>query len=74
LLRQEGKAVILSTHRLEEAERLCQRVGLLHRGRLVSEGTLEELRAKTGKHSLVEMFLALAGVGEVLSTVAESDA
>ena len=37
-LRDEGKAVILTTHRLDEAERLCDRFGLLHRGRLVSEG------------------------------------
>src|SRR5207247_3243301 len=34
-LRTEGKAVILTTHRLDEAERLCTRFGLLHRGRLV---------------------------------------
>ena len=37
-LRREGKAVILTTHHLDEAERLCDRFGLLHRGRLVSEG------------------------------------
>jgi sodium transport system ATP-binding protein len=66
LLRQEGKAVILTTHRLEEAERLCGRFGLLHRGRLVSEGTLAELRATTGCTSLVEMFLKLSHVGPAL--------
>ncbi len=43
-LRDEGKAVILSTHRLDEAERLCDRFGLLHQGRLRLEGTLAELR------------------------------
>jgi sodium transport system ATP-binding protein len=58
-LREEGKAVILTTHRLDEAERLCDRFGLLHRGRLVSEGTLSELRQATGCQSLVDMFLAL---------------
>src|SRR5256886_14642760 len=56
-LRDEGKAVILTTHRLDEAERLCDRFGLLHRGRLVSEGTLAELREATGCQGLVEMFL-----------------
>jgi ABC-2 type transport system ATP-binding protein/sodium transport system ATP-binding protein len=58
-LRQEGKAVILTTHRLDEAERLCDRFGLLHQGRLVCTGTLAELRASTGCAGLVEMFINL---------------
>jgi ABC-2 type transport system ATP-binding protein/sodium transport system ATP-binding protein len=65
-LRGEGKAVILTTHRLEEAERLCDRFGLLHRGRLVIQGTLTELREATGCDSLVEMFLRLAQTGPAL--------
>jgi ABC-2 type transport system ATP-binding protein/sodium transport system ATP-binding protein len=52
-----GKAVIVSTHRLDEAERLCDRFGLLHRGRLMHEGTLPELRERTGSQTLTEMFL-----------------
>jgi sodium transport system ATP-binding protein len=55
-LRDEGKAVIVSTHRLDEAERLCDRFGLLHQGRLRLEGTLAELRAATGCQTLVDMF------------------
>jgi ABC-2 type transport system ATP-binding protein/sodium transport system ATP-binding protein len=58
-LRNEGKAVILTTHRLDEAEHLCDRFGLLHKGRLVCTGTLPELRAATGCSSLVEMFINL---------------
>jgi sodium transport system ATP-binding protein len=58
-LRDEGIAVILTTHRLEEAERLCDRFGLMHEGRLLHEGTLGELRATTGCHSLVDMFRQL---------------
>jgi sodium transport system ATP-binding protein len=65
-LRDEGKAVILTTHRLDEAERLCDRFGLLHRGKLVSEGSLEELRAATGCRGLVEMFLKLSQAGPAL--------
>ncbi|MBW3540927.1 MAG: ATP-binding cassette domain-containing protein [Planctomycetes bacterium] len=57
LLRDEGKAVIVSTHRLDEAQRLCDRFGLLHRGRLVCDGTLEALQAQTGQATLVEMFM-----------------
>ena len=59
LLRREGKAVIVSTHRLDEAERLCDRFGLLHRGRLRHEGTLAELRERTGRQRLGEMFFDL---------------
>jgi ABC-2 type transport system ATP-binding protein/sodium transport system ATP-binding protein len=58
-LRAEGKAIIVSTHQLDEAERLCDRFGLLHRGRLRYEGTLDELRTATGHATLVDMFLAL---------------
>ena len=56
-LRDEGKAVIVSTHRLDEAQRLCDRFGLLHEGRLRHEGTLDHLRSTTGRDSLVDMFL-----------------
>jgi ABC-2 type transport system ATP-binding protein/sodium transport system ATP-binding protein len=66
-LRDEGKAVILTTHRLDEAERLCGRFGLLNHGRLVCEGTLVELRAATGCTGLVEMFLKLSQVGPALT-------
>ena len=63
--RNSGKAVIVSTHRLDEAERLCDRFGLLHRGRLMLEGTLDELRAATGLQSLTDMFLqGLVAAGE----------
>lgn len=55
-LRDEGKAVIVSTHRLDEAERLCDRFGLLHQGKLRMEGTLAELRTMTGCMTLVDMF------------------
>ncbi|HEX2474403.1 MAG TPA: ATP-binding cassette domain-containing protein [Lacipirellulaceae bacterium] len=55
-LRDEGKAVIVSTHRLDEAERLCDRFGLLHQGELRLEGTLPELRAATGCQTLVDVF------------------
>jgi ABC-2 type transport system ATP-binding protein/sodium transport system ATP-binding protein len=68
-LRSQGKAVILTTHRLDEAERLCDRFGLLHKGRLVSSGTLAELRSITGCNNLVDMFLQLADTGPALASV-----
>lgn len=69
-LRREGKAVILTTHHLDDAQRLCTRFGLLHRGRLVSEGTLDELRARTGCTNLMEMFLMLSETGPALRRTA----
>lgn len=58
-LRDVGKAVIVCTHRLDEAQRLCDRFGLLHRGKLRHAGTMEDLTAATGRDHLVEMFVDL---------------
>jgi sodium transport system ATP-binding protein len=58
--RARGKAVLFSTHYLAEAELLCDRIGFLHRGRLLVEGPPAEIRAQTGKSTLEEAFLALA--------------
>lgn len=58
-LKGRGKAVLLSTHRLDEAERVCDRFGLLHHGRLRYEGTLEDLQVATGKKHLTDMFIEL---------------
>jgi ABC-2 type transport system ATP-binding protein/sodium transport system ATP-binding protein len=60
-LRRQGKAIIVSTHQLDEAQRLCDRFGLLHQGRLQYEGTLDDLRRLTGRDSLVDMFVGLLG-------------
>ena len=56
-LRSVNKAVIVCTHRLDEAERLCDRFGLLHQGILRQSGTLEELQQSSGRSSLTDMFL-----------------
>jgi ABC-2 type transport system ATP-binding protein/sodium transport system ATP-binding protein len=58
-LRNQGIAVILTTHHLDEAERLCDRFGLMHEGRLLHEGTLDELRTVTGRANLADMFREL---------------
>ena len=59
LLKQQGKAIILCTHQLEQAQRVCDRFGLLFRAKLIHEGTLEELKQQTGRADLVEMFIEL---------------
>ena len=56
-LRDRGKAVIVCTHHLDEAQRLCDRFGLLHAGQLWREGTIAQLQADTGCETLVDMFL-----------------
>jgi ABC-2 type transport system ATP-binding protein len=56
-----GKTVFLSTHLLDQAERLCDRVGILFKGRLAGAGTMNELRADLRPDSsLEEIFFALA--------------
>jgi ABC-2 type transport system ATP-binding protein len=48
LLAAEGMTILLTTHRLDEAERLSQRIGIMDKGRLQAEGTPDELRARLG--------------------------
>ncbi len=55
----KGGTVILTTHILEVAERLAQRIGIIRQGRLIAEGTLDELRARTSGASLEDVFLQL---------------
>ena len=66
-LRQQGKAVIFCTHRLDEAQRLCCRFGLMFRGQLRLEGTLEDLQQRTGREHLTDMFLDLVPAGALQS-------
>jgi ABC-2 type transport system ATP-binding protein len=58
-----GAAIILTTHILEVAERLADRIGIVASGRLVAEGTLAELKAAVGERSstLEDVFLAVTG-------------
>ena len=56
-LRDEGKTIIFSTHIMSEAEKLCDRIGIIHRGRLLALGTLEEHRRTTGQHYLEDIFV-----------------
>lgn len=55
--KERQKAIILCTHRLDEAERFCDRFGLLSQGELMHEGTLAHLQAVTGCATLTEIFL-----------------
>ncbi|MEE9194204.1 MAG: ABC transporter ATP-binding protein, partial [Alphaproteobacteria bacterium] len=59
--REGGVAVIMTTHILEVAERMAERIGVIHEGRMIAEGTLEELRGQAGPvgDSLEDVFLHL---------------
>ena len=57
--RERGKTVLYSTHYMEEAEYLCDRIVMIHHGRIISEGTPGELRSKTGQNSLRDIFSGL---------------
>ena len=55
-IRGQGKAVIFSTHIMSEAEKVCDRIAIIHDGCIRATGTLEELRAETGEHYLEDIF------------------
>ena len=58
-LRDEGKTIIFSTHIMSEAEKLCDRIAIIHQGRILALGTLEEHRQATGQHYLEDIFVHL---------------
>ncbi len=58
-LREHGKCVIFSTHIMREVEKLCDRIAIIHRGSILAEGTLEELRERQREHDLEELFFQL---------------
>ena len=68
-LRDQGKCIVFSTHIMREAERLCDRVAIMHQGQILAEGTLEELRAEHREPDLEELFFDLIRQQEVSVTV-----
>ena len=57
--RERQKTVIFSTHVMSEVEKLCDRVGIIHAGRIVAEGTVPELLAAHGMDDLEDLFVHL---------------
>ncbi len=58
-LRDEGKCIIFSTHIMREVERLCDRVGILYRGKMLASGTLAELAEEYAEQDFEEMFFKM---------------
>lgn len=61
--RDRGKTVIFSTHVMTEVEKLCDRIGIIHGGKLRTEGTLGEMRDRYRKDNLEEVFVEVSGDG-----------
>jgi len=66
--RTDGHTVVLCTHRLDEAEKLCSRMAILNRGEVRAVGTLQQLRqqAQPGLHVSLDLLVPLAGIEEKL--------
>ena len=58
-LRDQGKCVLYSTHIMREVEKLCDRVAIVAKGKILANGTLAELRAEHGQEDLEELFFKL---------------
>jgi sodium transport system ATP-binding protein len=65
-LRDEGRCVLLSSHIMQEVARLCDRIVVIARGRVVADGTPEDLRAATGCANLEDAFVKAIGTDEGL--------
>lgn len=59
--RDSGKTVVFSTHVMSEAEKLCDRIGIIHDGKLLAEGSLAELRARFATQDLEDLFVKVVG-------------
>ena len=57
----EGVTVFLTTHYMDEADRVAQRIAVIDHGKIVAQGSPQELKQQTGRDSLEEAFLALTG-------------
>lgn len=62
--KERGKAVLYSTHYMEEAELLCDRILMLAHGRVIAEGTLQEIYAQTETTNLRDAFKKLIPAGK----------
>jgi len=70
-LRDLGKCIVFSTHIMREAERLCDRVAIMHQGRILAEGTLKALHEAHGEQDLEDLFFHLIGQQETAVAACE---
>ncbi|QQS66266.1 MAG: ATP-binding cassette domain-containing protein [Chlorobiota bacterium] len=65
-LRDEGKTILYSTHQMELAEKLCNRIALINKGEIVIEGTIKEVKSKYGNKNIL---LEFEGDGKFISSL-----
>ena len=65
-LREEGRCVLFSSHIMQEVAALCDRIVVIAKGRVVAQGSADELRAQTGEANLEDAFVKAIGTEEGL--------
>jgi sodium transport system ATP-binding protein len=60
-LKNQGKTVLFSSHTMSEVEKLCDRIAVIHKGKLVAIGTLDQLKQEHGTDNMDELFVKLVG-------------
>ncbi len=73
-IKGEGTTILLTTHYIEEAEQLCDRIAFINEGRIVGEGTSNELASEYGVGNLEDAYLALVGRKELSRSRIELEA
>jgi len=68
-LKDQGKCIVLSTHIMREVEKLCDRVAIIHRGRILAHGTVRELQERYGQSDVEELFFELISTHEYETAV-----
>lgn len=59
--KEENKAIVFSSHSMAEVEKLCDRIVIIHKGKLIEEGTIENLKGKYNNDNMESIFMSLVG-------------
>lgn len=59
--KKENKAIVFSSHSMQEVEKLCDRIIIIHKGKMLEQGTISELKQKYNNNDMEEIFMSLVG-------------
>jgi sodium transport system ATP-binding protein len=59
--KKENKAIVFSSHSMQEVEKLCDRIIIIHKGKMLEQGTINELKEKYNNEDMEEIFMSLVG-------------
>lgn len=71
-LKKKGRLIIFSTHILEIAEKICDKIALMHKGKVIAYGNVDEITSLSTEKSLEEVFLQITGKGEEVNRIIEA--